>query len=153
MSDWSKKMAEYLRQQKTEKDREDAKFLEIQRLKKEHGRTIWNRVSETIKDNCGDLNRDMEASIVEITDQTYGHVDIQAGISPNHRKLHCTFSPEQSLLSWSISDGKKGSYQLGVSREGQVDFYLTNEKGESLALSPSSPVEIAETILDALLKG
>ncbi len=153
MSDWSKKTAEYLKQKNVSEAQNQEKFVEMQRLKRDQGPSVWESVADAIKNSCDDLNRETGTSVVKFSRLRSDQLEVDTDTQQGTKALCCSYASNLFSLTWTVTGGKKGSYEVGIDRNGKACFYARSAKGESLIGPSSSPEQIAETTLDALLKG
>jgi hypothetical protein len=152
MTDWSSKMAEHLKTQRSTKEQSESVFLERQRLIKNNGPALWDQVIADVQSNCDDLNREMGEQVAAIDTTPHRWINVN-GRTPNGvRKLAADFDPDAALLKW-VAGANSGKYEVSVGSDGKAAFYRLDDRGERLFVGSTTPKEIADEMLNALFAG
>ena len=157
MNDWAKQLADEVKKHQDQETRNDAKFLEIQRLKKEFGPTLWEGLVAEVKSNCNAMNQQVGSDVAVIEPGPASELRIR-NTNTSQRRLTSYFDPDKAHVTWEVSPlqnggSARGYYEVAIDpKDGVAKLYELGPGGVRLFAPPSSFSEIAQHMLTALFR-
>jgi len=150
MDKWAQGFSEKLKARLKEKQLTDAKFIEVQGIKKNKGPSLWEAVKVAIDKKCAALNAEMGEEIVIAEHPNSKSTVIRATLGIGSYSANIQFDPDRDSLYWQAEHGTpNGRYDLVVNDYGTCQFEESEKK--PLREPRNSPDSIAETIIATLL--
>ena len=143
MNDWVNVMAGRIKTRRQDRPLNDAKFVEVQRIKRTKAEPLWKAVRNQVRENCDALNKKMGEAVLTFEIVADFEISVRTELDGQHNFLHVDFDAERCVLSWSCGK-KQGKWEVIVSEDGS----LTSAWGMGI---PSNPASIANEMLTALL--
>jgi len=145
MTDWARDMAEKLKRINQSQELRDAKFLELQRVKRELGPKIWSALKSDISAESISLNREIGREIITTDKNSSADEVILVGnIDGRIRRSYVQFEVESGKLTYKTERGFSDNFELYVGPDGKIEFYS--------GMIPYRTVSIARQILEKLLE-
>ncbi len=144
MSDWSEKMASKLKKKSERQNTSDAKFVELQRIKREIGPKLMAAVKSDLASEVKALNVEMGQEIVTLEITPASEISIRANLESGVQFLRAEFEAESGHLTWRRRDGSKETFEVYASPEAKASFYS--------GMVPYSSGSIARQMLETLLE-
>ena len=155
MSDWAKRLADQVKTQQARQASDEGKFLEIQRLKKEFGPSLWGAVVAEVKSGCAEMNREVGSNVAVIEETGSNELSVR-NENRTPRRLHSHFDADRAQIAWEVSPlqnggSARGHYEVGIDpKDGRAKLYPLGPGGVNLFAPPSSFSEIVDHMLSAL---
>jgi|SRR5271157_521144 len=144
MTEWSQKMAEKLRKRSEHQSVQDAKFVELQRMKREVGPQLWNSVKSDLRAEGKALNMELgKELIIEGNSPANNEFVVVANHESGAHEARIIFSVETGRLTYTAGPGKNDTFELSVGQMGPMAFYS--------GMIPHTTGSIARQILESLL--
>ena len=109
MNDWTKEPADKVKKQQDQKVANDAKFLEIQRLKKEFGPTLWKGLVAEVKNSCNVMNQQIGNIAAAVTAPTPDNELKVRNENTPARQLSAHFDVDKAQIAWEVSPLQGGN--------------------------------------------
>jgi hypothetical protein len=145
MSDWSREMAEKLKNRLRSQQVRDEKFVELQRMKREIGPKLWDAVKSDVRSEASALNLDLGQEVIREEKTAWDEMILLADLNDGVRRSHVKFESEPGLLTSQTDNGSTDAFELALdSRNGRLAFHAS--------MFPQTTGSIAKQILDRLLE-
>ena len=158
MNDWTKEPADKVKKQQDQKVANDAKFLEIQRLKKEFGPTLWKGLVAEVKNSCNVMNQQIGNIAAAVTAPTPDNELKVRNENTPARQLSAHFDVDKAQIAWEVSPLQSGGtagghYEVGIDpKDGAAKLYPLGPGGVNLFAPSADFSEIAQHMLTTLFR-
>jgi hypothetical protein len=143
MSEWSQKMANKLRKREESQQTSDAKFVEMQKMKREIGPRLWQAVRSDVLAEGKALNLECGKEVVTMEVTPASELILRAKVEDSTRRLHVNFDSESAEITWRSPSGTEEKFEFYIGEDHKPAFYS--------GMVPSSTGSIARQILETLL--
>ncbi|MGB7282541.1 MAG: hypothetical protein WBE13_09795 [Candidatus Acidiferrum sp.] len=143
MSEWSQKMANKLRKREESQQVSDAKFVEMQKMKREIGPRLWQAVKSDVLAEGKALNLEYGKEVVTIETTPANELILRAKVEDSSRRLHVGFDSESAQITWNGPSGMDEKFEFAIGTDHKPAFYS--------GMVPYSTGSIARQILETLL--
>ena len=145
--DWTKKLAQKLKDRRQRQSIRDVKFVEKQNLKRQLGPRLWEAVKAAVKQRCDDLNIEMQEQVLSFNPVPSHQISVDAQTDAlmqggELRHLQAEFNVETGHVDYDSSN-YKGSFELSIGDDGNAQFYS--------GMIPATPDSIAREMIGSLL--
>jgi hypothetical protein len=149
MSDqWTRDLAQKLRDRRQRQSIRDASFLEKQKLKRRLGPPLWAEVKASVSTRCTELNMEMGEPVLTFNPSPSHQISVDAqtgdlmqGGSLGH--LAANFDVETGKARYD-SGNYQGSFELTIDNNGNAQFYS--------GMIPATPDSMAREMVGSLFQ-
>jgi hypothetical protein len=144
MTDWSREMAAKLRKKREYQAVQEAKFVEMQKMRQELGPHLWDAVKNDLRAEGKALNVELARELIsERPGISNNEFVLIANLESGSCEAHILFSIEDGKLTYTAGLGKNDTFELSRGEDGKMMFY-----SNTISCGTGS---IARQILESLL--